>query len=291
MDRKRSKQISTFGSRVTSVVSVALMLLLLGIVALTAIAARALTDDVRRNMGFIVRMDSEASDADINALKRSLADAAYVDSYVYSSADEVLEQESAYLGDDVRELIDENPYSAEFDVRLRAGAAKPDSIDAIAAAVGLLPGVDKVLTESALIRGVDATLRRITAVLLAVATALLLISVVLIRNTVSLSVYGRRFIIHAMKLVGATGGFIRRPFIAAGALNGLIAGVLASAALLPLRAYACTFDPVIATALGWWPMAAVGAAMCVAGVAVCAAAAAAATGSYLRSDYDDMFLK
>jgi len=291
MDRNRSKQISTLGSRVTSVVSVSLTLLLLGIVAMTAIVARALTDDVRRNMGFIVRMDSGASEAEINSMKRMLGDAAFVESYVYSSADDVLEEESAYLGDDVRELIEENPFSAEFDVRLRPSSANPDSIDAIALTVRALPGVDKVLTETAIIRGVDATLRRLTAVLLTIVAALLLISVVLIRNTVSLSVYGRRFIIHAMKLVGATGAFIRRPFIAAGALNGLIAGIIASAALLPLRAYACTFDPVIASALTWWYMGAVCVALVLAGVAVCAIAAAAATGSYLRSDYDDMFLK
>ena len=291
MDRNRSKQISTLGSRVTSVVSVALMLLLLGIVALTAIAARALTDDVRRNIGFIISMDSEASDADINAMIRTLGDAAFVESYIYSSADEVLEQESAYIGDDVRELIDVNPFSAEFDVRLRPAFANPDSIDVIAAEMRSLPAVGKVMTESALIRGVDSTLRRLTAVLLAIAAAMLLISVVLIRNTVSLSVYARRFIIHAMKLVGATRGFIRRPFVVAGALNGLIAGIVASLALLPLRAYASTFDPAIAEALTWWRMAAVGASMLVAGVALCALAAAAATDSYLRSDYDDMFLK
>ncbi len=154
-----------------------------------------------------------------------------------------------------------------------------------------LPAVGKVMTESALIRGVDSTLRRLTAVLLTIAAAMLLISVVLIRNTVSLSVYARRFIIHAMKLVGATRGFIRRPFVVAGALNGLIAGIVASLALLPLRAYASTFDPAIAEALTWWRMAAVGASMLVAGVALCALAAAAATDSYLRSDYDDMFLK
>ena len=178
MDRNRSKQISTLGSRVTSVVSVALMLLLLGIVALTAIAARALTDDVRRNIGFIISMDSEASDADINAMKRTLGDAAFVESYIYSSADEVLEQESAYIGDDVRELIDVNPFSAEFDVRLRPAFANPDSIDVIAAEMRSLPAVGKVMTESALIRGVDSTLRRLTAVLLAIAAAMLLISVV-----------------------------------------------------------------------------------------------------------------
>ena len=113
----------------------------------------------------------------------------------------------------------------------------------------------------------------------------------LINNTVSLAVYSRRFIIHTMKLVGATGAFIRRPFILAGIATGAIAAGVAIALLAALRAYAATFDPMVNLLLGWTDMAMIFIAMALLGILICALASTVATNRYLRADYDEMFMK
>ncbi|MDE6277873.1 MAG: permease-like cell division protein FtsX [Muribaculaceae bacterium] len=293
MSNKRSKRISTFGSQLTSIVSVSLVLLLLGIVAMTGLAGRGLTDEVRRNIGFIVKMERDAPEAAVNKAKKVLGGAPYVEHYVYSSADDIMASESALLGEDIAELVEINPYSSEFDVKVRPAYANIDSIERIVYEVRTIPGVEEVITEADVIHGVDTTFRRISGVLLAVAGVLLFISFVLINNTVSLSIYSRRFVIHTMRLVGATGGFIRRPFVLSGCRNGLIAGLIASAILAGLRFWTGNAEPgLIEHALPWWPMMAyVLGGTILSGVLVCAAASLFATSRQLRRTYDELFLK
>ncbi|MDE6310331.1 MAG: permease-like cell division protein FtsX [Muribaculaceae bacterium] len=288
----RSKHISTFGSQLTSIVSVTLVLLLLGLVALTGLTGRALTDDVRRNIGFIVRMHRDAPESSINNVKKALGSARYVEHYVYSSAEDILAGESAMLGEDISELVEINPFCSEFDVKVRPGYANGDSIDLIGTKLKALADVEEIITEADVIKNVDTTFRRVSGVLLIVAGVLLFISFVLINNTVSLAIYSRRFIIHTMRLVGATAGFIRRPFVLAGCRNGLIAGLLSCAVLAGVRVWAGEAEPMAASALPWLPvMVWVLAGTVLTGVAVCAVASLFATTRQLRQSYDEMFLK
>lgn len=293
MRENRSKRISTFGSQLTSVVSVALVLLLLGFVAMAGLTGRGLTDEVRRNIGFIIKMERDIPEASLNTVKKVLGSAPYVERYVFSSADDIMAEESARLGEDIPELVEINPYGSEFDVRVRPAYANIDSINRIIFEARTLPGVEEIITEADVIRGVDTTFRRISGILLIVAGVLLIISFVLINNTVSLSIYSRRFIIHTMRLVGATGGFIRRPFVLAGARNGLVAGLCAAAILSCARAYIGRLEPeVTESSLPWWPsMIPVLGGVVVLGILLCATASFIATSRQLHSSYDEMFLK
>lgn len=291
MAEKRSRRISTFGSRVTSLVSVALVLFMLGIAAMLGLVGKNLTDEVRRNLGFVVKMEREVPDDVVNKLKVRLGADAGIEHFDFTSAADILAQEEQYLGESVAELLDVNPFAAEFDVKVRPAYSSPDSIAALVEAYNSAEGVHEVVTESTVIQGVDSAVRRSGAIVLAVAAVLLIVSIALINNTVSLSIYGRRFVIHTMKLVGATGAFIRRPFIAAGALNGLLAGLIATALLWGLRFYCADFDPVVEGALAPAPMVLISVILTIAGIAICALTAAVATNRYLRASYDAMFLK
>lgn len=291
MAEKRSRRISTFGSRVTSLVSVALVLFMLGIAAMLGLVGKNLTDEVRRNLGFVIKMEREVPDATVDMLKHRLAADAGVERYDYASAAEILAQEEQYLGESVTELLDVNPYAAEFDVKVRPAYSVPDSIAALVEAYKMAEGVQEVVTESTVIEGVDSAVRRAGAIVLAVAVVLLIVSIALINNTVSLSIYGRRFVIHTMKLVGATGAFIRQPFIIAGAVNGLLSGLMATAMLWGVRFYCAGLDAAVAEALAVTPMVIITLVLTAAGIAICALTAAVATNRYLRASYDDMFLK
>ncbi|MDE6498443.1 MAG: permease-like cell division protein FtsX [Muribaculaceae bacterium] len=290
MAQKRSHHISVFGSRATSVVSVALVLILIGLVALMSGAARTATDNLRRNLGFTVKMERGASAADINAMKRHLSGARYAETYVYAGADDILAQEAEIIGEDIMQLVDENPYGAEFDVRLRPAYACGDSIDRIASTISALPGVEDVLTDTGVIDSVNHNISRVMLIMLAIAAALLVISFVLINNTVSLAVYSRRFIIHTMRLVGATAAFIRRPFIKAGAVNGLLSAVVACVVLAAAQAWVMQSDPALASVLDWRVSAVIYVALVIVGVLICLLASAIATTRYLRSDIDDYYM-
>lgn len=291
MADKRSRRISTFGSRITSLVSVALVLVLLGVAALMGVVGKNLTDDVRRNLGFVIKMERDVPEASVNQLKQALLASDAVEVLTYNSADDILAQESEYLGEDVSSLLDANPYASEFDIKVRPAYASPDSIAALVDMYDSYQGVSEVVTESAVIEGVDSTLRRVGAILLAVAIVLLAVSIALINNTISLSIYARRFVIHTMKLVGATGGFIRRPFLLAGMVNGLFAGMAATLLLVGARFYISSLDPLLEAVLPWACVAVVCAALVVIGTLICVLTAAFATNRYIRSSYDEMFLK
>ena len=153
-----------------------------------------------------------------------------------------------------------------------------------------MPEVDEATANTEMIDNLDRNARLLNLILIIIAAALLLISFVLINNTVRLTVYSRRFLIHTMKLVGATGAFIRRPFLQINLLQGVIAGVLASGILVGFTAWAASLKEVLLTAfLPWDAVGLLCLGMIVAGMIICTLAALLATNRYLRKDYDAMF--
>ena len=291
MANKRSRHISTLGSRLTSVISVTLVLLVLGILAFVTIAADSASRTVRENMTMIVKLEPDAPKDDINVVKHRLLTGPFVASHVYRSADIVLAEEMPYLGEETVGALDENPFGAEFEITLKPRYANADSINALQHRLSDLPALDRIITNVAVAQSIDNTLTHLTWVFLAIAAALLVISLVLINNTVSLSIYSRRFIIHTMKLVGATPAFIRRPFLRAGMTTGLISGIAASAILAAAYIYLRTLDPAVATAITPEWCIAVYVALTVLGIIVCGLTSVWSANRYIRKNFDQLFKK
>lgn len=291
MTRKPTARISTFGSRLTSIVSVTLVLLILGILAMTLCSSATLGDNIKHNIGFIVKIDRDASANEISRLKRELSTARFTESMVYTDAADILRQESELMGQPIDSLLDENPFGSEIDIKVKRDYANSDSIAAIAMRMEIVPSVDEVVTETAVVDDINSALSRLSLLLGAIAIALLVISFVLINNTVSLAVYSRRFIIHTMKLVGATGSFIRRPFLLAGLATGAIAAACACLVLAGLRIYGSDIDPIFDILLPWGMMWIIFAGIFIIGLLICFVASVFATNRYLRADLDDMYMK
>lgn len=291
MTKRRSSRISTFGSQLTAIVSVTLVLLILGILAVIGIAGRSSADALKSNLGFIVKIERSVDETQVNRLKQYFNTAPFVASYVYSSSEEILAAESQYLGEDVSAILDVNPYGSEFDIKVTPEYASVDSIEVIAGRLSSDDLIETVLTESSMIAAVTSTLGRASWILLCIAAGLLVISIVLINNTVHLAVYSRRFVIYTMKLVGATGGFIRRPFILAGVLNGFISAAIASLLLIAMLAYGAEIDSFIGSCFSWQQCGIVTLILFVVGILICTFASLFATNRYLKADYDDMFMK
>lgn len=289
MKHPRKVKISTFGSQITSAISVALVLILLGGMAMTLAVSHRLAENIRSNISIVVKLlpgASQAETARVNALIASRHD---ILSSVYSSPDKILEEESALMGEDLSDILGQNPFGGEFELKIAPEAARTDSIAGICAMFASDPAVDEIVTQSEVVDNVNSFLRKVSLILFIIAVILLVISFVLINNTVSLAVYSRRFIIHTMKLVGATPAFIKRPFIIAGLVTGVISAAVAIAAVAAVRAYAVTFDPSVDTLLDWPTMVWIFAAMLALGTLICTGAAALAATRYVRASYDDMF--
>ena len=285
---KRTSLMS-FGKHLTSTVSVGMVLLILGIVGCAAFAAGNITRHIRENLGFNMVMKMDADLTRINDMKKRLTAPDFVASYDYMSPEEILEQENAYLGSDVEELLGTNPYQPEFNVRVKAQYASVDSLDKIISPLRNIDSVEEITVHTEMVESVNSNIGTLSLVLIALAGALLVISFVLINNTVRLTIYSARFLLHTMQLVGATNAFIRRPIIIGNILNGILAAVVAILLLCLLRVYAVSIDPDLALALPWSDLIYVYLGVVAGGIIICGTASWIATNKYLRQSYDDMF--
>lgn len=289
MDNKNKNRLTGWSDYATSTISVMLVLFILGLVGVINISFDGISRQVKEKMGFTVVLADSISPATVDSLV-SVCDAErYMSEYKYMSADDVMAEETQGEGAELVDLLGVNPYAPMVEVRLKAQFADVDSVQTIVARWSEFPEVEEVTVNTEMIGNLNRNANLINTVLVIMAAALLLISFVLINNTVRLTVYSRRFLIHTMKLVGAKGSFIRRPFLIGNAVEGVVAGLLGSAILAGMLCWVRTLDVGVDSLLPWSAMVWVFAALVVLGVVICVAAAAVATNRYLRKNYDEMF--
>lgn len=224
---KKKKRFTFIEARITSTLSVSLVLFILGIMAMLGILANNLSVYVRENIGFSIVLKDSATEHNVAQLQASLANAEYVKAAQFISKEEALKEIMLELGENPEEIIGVNPMQASIEVRLKADYTHPDSILNIEQKLSKHNYIEDIYFQKDLIQSVNDNMRTIGFILLALALVLMVISYVLISNTIRLTAYSRRFIIYTMKLVGATPGFIRRPFILSNMLCGVIAAIIA----------------------------------------------------------------
>ena len=287
------KKISYFSANVTAVISVALVLLLLGIVAVIGVGANGLSEKIKENIGFDISMKEDATEHQIAALRRDIAAAPFTARMKYVSKEDALEVWRQETGEDLMAVLGFNPLTAEIEVHVRSDYSDVASIDRIAAGLKQkYTAIESVTTHRENIEAINRTLTQTALVLGVAAAAMLIISLALINNTVRMTIYSKRFLIHTMKLVGATPGFIRRPIVVSCMINGIIAAFVA-VGLLSALLYYLGLDSLAGEAVREAvPIEAVGAtaaAMVVLGALLCCATAFFAANKYIRLDYDRLF--
>ncbi len=214
-------------ARVTTVISISLVLFLIGITSMLVLLANELSIHVRENLAISLVMKDNVNEADIQKLQKMLDATPYVKSTEYIDKERAAQELAAELGEDPIAFLGYNPLLASLEVKLHSVYTHNDSIAKIEAELKRYAEVKEVIYQKNLMEAVNENVSRITLFLLTVSALLLFISFALINNTVRLSVYAKRFLIHTMKLVGATGGFIRQPFIIQGIVTGVIAAIIA----------------------------------------------------------------
>lgn len=214
-------------SYLTSIISIAMVLFLLGLVGFLILNARQLSIYVKENIGFNVELKNDIRDADMQQLKKLIDARVFVRSSEYISKEEAAVETQKALGEDFLEELGYNPLPATIIIKLKAEYANPDSIFYIEKELSDYKQISDIYYRKTLIHEINDNVKKISLILMGFSVLLLLISLSLINNTIRLSVYSKRFVIHTMQLVGATRGFIRKPFLWAGISQGFIGAMLA----------------------------------------------------------------
>ncbi|MEG1545300.1 MAG: permease-like cell division protein FtsX [Tannerellaceae bacterium] len=226
-ENKKVSTISFFNSRFTSVISIALVLFLLGLILLMGLLGNRLSVFVKENISFSILLKDNQKEADIKRMQKTLDGLAFIKSTEYISKDQAARELEEELGESPEVFLGFNPLQASIEVKLHSQYANPDSLQFIEKKLKAYASVSDLLYRKDMMQMVNDNLKRLSVILLTLATMLMAISFVLISNTIRLLIYSKRFLIHTMKLVGATSGFIRRPFIRYNLVSGIFAGLLA----------------------------------------------------------------
>ncbi len=218
----------------SSVISISLVLLLVGIASMLLVNAKGVSDYFKENMQVSVMMKQSVSDEAALKFRESLENERYIKNTTFISKEQGKRELAAQLGEDFLDVFETSPIPVSIDITLDAEYVSSDSLEVVRKEISKSALVDEVVYQKSLVDTLNANLSKISVVLGVFIALLLFISFVLINNTVRLSVFARRFTIHTMKLVGATRSFIRAPFLVQSAFQGVFAAFIAIIVLLGL---------------------------------------------------------
>ena len=218
---------SQLHSRLTSIMSIALVLFLLGLILLIGVLGKELSAYVKENISFSIVLKDALSTTEIKKMQKQLDALPYIKSTIYISKEQAAKELEEELGENPETFLGFNPLQASIEVKLHSEYANPDSLQHIEKAIKNYTTVSDLLYRKDMMQMVNENVKQVSLILLTLAVILMAISFVLISNTIRLLIYSKRFLIHTMKLVGATAGFIRRPFIWYNLVSGFFASILA----------------------------------------------------------------
>lgn len=291
MKQEKEFKISFWAAHATTIVSVTLVLLLVGIIAMISVAARRETKRIKESVEISAILADNITDTQAALTLDTLKRFGYIINPRLITRQEALQQWKNETGEDLEQVFGVNPLSPEIAFSVKDTYANPDSIKLVEQRVGKIAGVAEVaMPDAGMVKAMNDNIEAISIIMGVIAIVMLIISFVLINNTVRLTIYSRRFTIHTMQLVGATKGFISQPILLRNMLAGMIAGLLAAGILA--ASLALTPRDLITDAadyFDWVDYAIIGGSLVAGGALICALAAQLATSRYLRKDYGDLF--
>ncbi len=228
---------------ITSSISTTLVLLLLGLVLFFVLTAHNLSVYVKENINFSVIISDDMREPDILKLQKSLNQEPFVKETEYISKKQALKEQTETMGTNPKEFLGYNPFKASIEIKLHSDYANSDSIAKIEKRIKQNTDIQEVLYRSDLINAVNENIRNISIMLLGLAVLLAFISFALINNTIRLTIYSKRFLIHTMKLVGANWSFIRRPFLRRNFWIGVLAALVADGILWTAAYWLVSYEP------------------------------------------------
>ena len=290
MKKRKKKTVGRRGMQLlTLCISTSMVLVLLGLIVLSVLTSHNLSAWVKENLTVTVMLSDEASVNDAKRLCRELYHRPYSKNIDYISKERALEEQTEAMGSDPSEFLGANPFVATLEIQMFAEYANGDSLKWITKELQKQKYVTDVAYQEDLMDDVNRNLTRINIILLVLAMLLTIVSFSLINNTVKLSVYSRRFLIHAEKLVGASWGFIRRPFVKQAVGVGIIAAIIAIAVLVACVFGLYRFEPAIINIITWVEMVITGVAVLLFGLLITMFCSWISVNRFLKMSAGDLY--
>ena len=281
--KAKNNSVSYFDMQfITSSISTTLVLLLLGLVVFFVLAAHNLSVYVKENISFSVLVSDDMKESDILKLQKRLDKEAFVKQTEYISKKQALREQTEAMGTDPQEFLGYNPFTASIEIKLHSDYANSDSIAKIEKLIKKNTNIQEVLYQKDLIDAVNDNIRNISLMLLGLAVILTFISFALINNTIRLAIYSKRFLIHTMKLAGASWAFIRRPFLRRNFWIGVLAAFIADSILWGAAYWLVSYEPELVKVITPEVMVLVSGAVLVFGVLITWLCALLSINKYLR---------
>lgn len=274
---------------VSTIFSIALVLLMLGMLGLILVHAKNLSNYVKENIVLNIIVDEGAKETEVLAFKKSLDNNVAVKQTQYVNKEVAQHNLTKDLGEDFVNFLGYNPLLSTIDVYMKADYANNQNIDALRKSIEKNPIVKEVVYQSSLIDMVNKNINTISLIVLGFAAILLVIAIALINNTIRLAIFSQRFLIKSMQLVGATKNFIRQPFILVAALHGIIASFIAIIILLGLLYYAQQELPEIVILRNFTEFGLVFISLVAIGIFITAISTWFAVSKYLRLKIYDLY--
>ncbi|MFR9165393.1 MAG: cell division protein FtsX [Dysgonomonas sp.] len=227
-EHRRKNTGSFWGTGMTTTISITLVLLLLGLTILLGFMGKSITSFVKENLTVTIELPDKMKESDILKMENTLQKASFVKEVKFVSKEQIKQQLIEDLGRDPEEVLGYNPASSCFEIKLKSEYANSDSVKVVEKKLKDKNLAQEILYSEDDLNMVNANLSKVSTIMLVFALILMFISFTLIRNTIRLNIYSKRFIISTMQLVGATNAFIRKPFIQRAVVWGIIASILAN---------------------------------------------------------------
>jgi cell division transport system permease protein len=286
---KPKKTLKTF--YISTIFSISLVLVMVGLLGLIVLHGKNLSNFVKENIVLNVVIKENAGDNEIFTLQSNLEKNESIKSTQFISKESAAKNLSNDLGEDFVKFLGYNPLSASIDVYLKAEFANKERIQKLVTKLKKKEIVKDVIYQESLIDMVNENLKSISLVIIAFGFTLLLIAIALINNTIRLAMYSQRFIIRSMQLVGATKGFIRKPYIVSGMIHGLLGGIVAILLLLSTLYIAKTEMPELAMLQNYVEFGFLFAAIILMGIIISIFSTYFAVNKYLNQHIDDLYKK
>ncbi|HWV75187.1 MAG TPA: permease-like cell division protein FtsX [Pseudosphingobacterium sp.] len=274
---------------ISTVISIALVLLMTGLLGLILVHAKNLSNYVKENIVLNIIVNDGVTEADILSLQKELDGNPAVLRTQYVSKELAARNLQNDLGEDFVKFLGYNPLLSSIDVYLKADYANKTGVETFSKQISENSLVKEVVYQDSLIDMVNQNIRIIGLIILAFAAILLIIAVALINNTIRLAIYSQRFLIKSMQMVGATKGFIRRPFLGYGILHGLLGGLIAIILLLVTLYFAQEQIPEIVILRNYFEFALIFIGVICLGILISGASTYFAVSKYLRLRMNDLY--
>ncbi len=212
---------------ISTVFGIAMVLLMIGLLGLILVNANNLSRYVKENIVLNVFVDESAHETDVIQLQKQLEANPTVKQTQYVSKELAARNLQKDLGEDFVNFLGYNPLPQSLDVYLKADYTNNASIEKFKNELLKNPIIKEVKYQEPLVERLNHNLTSISLIILGFTSIFIILSVALINNTIRLAIYSQRFLIKSMQLVGATKGFIRKPFILYGIWHGILGALIA----------------------------------------------------------------